>query len=203
MGPSGSERLRRSEVARGEKRKPIRVWLLGGFRVSIGSRTIPQDAWHLRKAAILVKLLALALGHRMHREQAMDLLWSDSGRKAASNSLRSTLHAARKVIDPAMGSRYLASEDESLVLCPEGDLWVDVDAFEQGAARSRGPRSLRPSGQHWTYTRAIYFLRTATRSGQKVGATSCDTFTLPCSSNSRGYTKNVMSMSWPSRYCVR
>jgi len=76
----------------------------------------------------------------MHREQAMDLLWSDSGRKAASNSLRSTLHAARKVIDPAMGSRYLASEDESLVLCPEGDLWVDVDAFEQGAARSRGAK---------------------------------------------------------------
>jgi len=70
----------------------------------------------------------------------MDLLWPDSGRKAAPNSLRTTLHAARKVLDPAMGSRYLASEDESLVLCPEGELWVDVDAFEQAAARARGAK---------------------------------------------------------------
>ena len=100
----------------------MRVWLLGGFRVSVGSTTITQDAWHLRKAASLVKLLALAPGHRIHREQAMELLWPDSGRKVASNNLRSTLHAARKVLDPAMGSRYLASEDESLVLSPEGDL---------------------------------------------------------------------------------
>src|SRR5215217_2682097 len=140
MSSSGSERLRSSEVARREKRETIRVWLLGGFRVSVDSRIITQDVWRLRKAATLMKLLALAPGHRMHREQAMDLLWPDSGRKAASNSLRSTLHSARKVIDPAMGSRYLASEDESLVLCPEGDLWVDVDDFEQATVRARGTK---------------------------------------------------------------
>src|SRR5215212_4871259 len=140
MSSSGSERLRSSEVARREKRETIRVWLLGGFRVSVDSRIITQDGWRLRKAATLVKLLALALGHRTHREQAMDLLWPESGRKAASNSLRSTLHTARKVLDPATGSRYLASEDESLVLCPEGNLWVDVDAFEEAAATARGAK---------------------------------------------------------------
>jgi predicted ATPase/DNA-binding SARP family transcriptional activator/DNA-binding CsgD family transcriptional regulator len=140
MDSSGRERVRRSEAARGQNRETVtvRVWLLGGFRVSLGSGTIPQDAWRLRKAATLVKLLALASGHRMHREQAMDLLWPDSGRKTASNSLRSTLHTTRKVLDPAMGSRYLASKDEFLVLCPEGDLWVDVDAFEQAVATARG-----------------------------------------------------------------
>ena len=76
----------------------------------------------------------------------MELLWPDSGRKAASNNLRSTLHAARKVLDPAMCSRYLASEDESLVLSPEGDLWVDVDAFEQAVAiarRTKAPATYR------------------------------------------------------------
>ena len=74
MGSSGREPVRRSEVAIGEKRETVRVWLLGGFRVSVGSGTIPQDAWRLRKAATLVKLLALTPGHRLHREQAMDLL---------------------------------------------------------------------------------------------------------------------------------
>src|SRR3712207_760906 len=138
MDSSGSNLARRSEA--------IRVWLLGGFRVSVGSRTIAQNAWHLRKAAVLVKLLALAPGHRLHREQAMDILWPNAGRKAASNSLRNALHAARRVLDPAEGSLYLASEDESLVLCPAGNLWVDVDAFEQAVAtarRSQDPAAYR------------------------------------------------------------
>jgi DNA-binding SARP family transcriptional activator len=56
----------------GETSKAVRVWLLGGFRVSVGSRTIPQDSWRLRKAATLVKLLTLAPGHRLYREQVMD-----------------------------------------------------------------------------------------------------------------------------------
>ena len=36
--------------------------------------------------------------------------------------MRQTLHAARRALtpDPAEGSRYVASEDESLVLCPDG-----------------------------------------------------------------------------------
>jgi predicted ATPase/DNA-binding SARP family transcriptional activator/DNA-binding CsgD family transcriptional regulator len=131
--PAGSE----YEGPRGDRSEAVRAWLLSGFRISVGSRSISQDAWHLRKAAALVKLLALAPGHRIHREQAMDLLWPDSSWRAASNSLRSTLHAARKVLDPVVGSRYLASEDEALVLCPKGDLWVDVDAFEAAAAAAR------------------------------------------------------------------
>jgi predicted ATPase/DNA-binding SARP family transcriptional activator/DNA-binding CsgD family transcriptional regulator len=121
-------------------REAVRVKLLGGFSVSVGDRAIERDEWRLKKAAALVKLLALAPGHRLHREQAMDLLWPDVGKKAASNSLRRTLHAARRTLDPAEGSGYMASEDESLVLCPGGDLWIDVDAFEQAAATARRSR---------------------------------------------------------------
>ena len=140
MGSSDSKRVSSPEAPTGGKRKAVRVWLLGGFRVSVGSRAIPQDAWRLRKPATLVKLLALAPHHRLHREQVMDRLWPDSGKRAASNNLRQALHTARKVLDPAMGSRYLSSEDESLVLCPEGELWVDVDAFEEAAARAKGAK---------------------------------------------------------------
>jgi DNA-binding SARP family transcriptional activator len=129
MYPSGSEGVRRAEA--------VRMWLLGGFRVRVGDRTISQDAWRLRKAAALVKLLALSPDHRLHREQLMDLLWPDSGRRTASNSLRKALYVARGTLDPEEGSRYLASEDESLVLCPEGNLWVDVDAFEEAASTAR------------------------------------------------------------------
>ena len=85
------------------KAEVMRVWLLGGFRVSVRSRVVRHDSWRLRKAASLVKLLALAPDHRLHREQVMELLWPDSGRRAASNNLRQTLHAARRTLasDPA------------------------------------------------------------------------------------------------------
>lgn len=135
MHPTSSE-----GVIRLERPDAVRIYLLGGFRVSVGSRTIDAKQWRLRKAAALMKVLALAPGHHLHREQAMYLLWPDSSRKAASNNLRQALHAARRALDLAAGSRYLSSKDESLVLYPDGELWVDVEAFEEAASTARRSR---------------------------------------------------------------
>jgi DNA-3-methyladenine glycosylase II len=41
------------------------VRMLGGFSVSVGPRTVEEGGWRLRKAASLIKLLALAPGHRL------------------------------------------------------------------------------------------------------------------------------------------
>ena len=128
---------------RGRKPEALRIRLLGGFEVMVGARIIEEGAWRLRKAANLIKLLALASGNRLHREQLMYTLWPNLGISAASNNLRQTAHAARRILDPAMGSSYLASREESLVLCPESSLWVDVEAFEQAARSAR--RSHEPA----------------------------------------------------------
>src|SRR5688500_16089919 len=87
-----------SPDARLGRPETLRIWLLGGFRVSVGTRTVEEGAWRLRKAASLVKLLALAPSHHLHRERAMDLLWPDHGRHAAANSLSQALHAARRAL---------------------------------------------------------------------------------------------------------
>jgi len=126
----------------------VRIRLLGGFSVSVGSRTIEGSAWRLRKAASLVKLLALSSGHRMHREQVMDILWPELGTRAAANNLRQVLHVARRVFDPdpSAASRYLSLKGEQLALCPGEQLWVDVEAFEGTAAaarRSKDPAAFR------------------------------------------------------------
>ena len=126
----------------------MRIRMLGGFTVSVGPRTIRQDEWRSKKAATLVKLLALASGYSIHRERAMDLLWPDSGKKAASNSLRQVVYVARRVLHSGPGSResYLGLQDQVLVLYPDRQLWVDVDAFEEAAAlarRSRDPAAYR------------------------------------------------------------
>ncbi len=120
----------------------LRVWLLGGFQVAVGLRTIEEGQWRLRKAASLLKLLALAEGHRMPREQAMELLWPDLEPEAALNNLHYALHVARRTLEPSarasVASGYLLHlRGEQLTLCPDSPLWVDVEAFEEAAATAR------------------------------------------------------------------
>ena len=62
-GPEGRTRFVSSEDERPES---VRVWLLGDFKVSVGTRPIGKGAWRLKKASALLKLLSLAPDHRMH-----------------------------------------------------------------------------------------------------------------------------------------
>jgi len=128
----------------------LRVSLLGRFEVVVGSRVVGEEGWRLRKAASLVKLLALAPHHRLHREQAMEALWRDLSPRSAANNLHQTLHAARRTLEPdASGFRYLVLRGETLFLRPDGVLRVDVDAFEEAAAEARR------SGVPAAYRRAL------------------------------------------------
>ena len=120
----------------------VRAWLLGGFRISVGSsRSIGEDEWRLKKAGSLLKLLALAPGHRLHREQAMDLLWPELDSEAAANNLHHALHIARRTLEPSApagaASGYLHLRGESLALSPAGPVWVDVEVFEEAATTAR------------------------------------------------------------------
>lgn len=117
----------------------LRLELLGGFRVTLGDRRIEPSAWRLRKAAALIKLLALAPGRRLHREQVMDALWPDLAPPAAANNLRYVLHVARRTLDPdpAAAQRYLWSNREQIALCPDDAYWSDLDAVEAAAVIAR------------------------------------------------------------------
>src|ERR671913_1450391 len=102
----------------------LRIWLLGGFRVSVGSRSIGEEEWHLRKSQSLLKVLALSPGHRLHREQAMELLWPNLHKEAALNNLHYALHVARRTLESSAlasssaPSRYLRFRGEQLTLSP-------------------------------------------------------------------------------------
>jgi DNA-binding SARP family transcriptional activator len=106
----------------------LRIWLLGGFRAAVDGTPVAEEAWRRNKAKALVKLLALARGKRLHREQLMDVLWPDLASEAAAANLRKAVYFARQALAP----EHLALRDEMLRL-EAAHLWVDVDAFELAA----------------------------------------------------------------------
>src|SRR5205085_893603 len=74
----------------------LAIHLLGGFRVTVGSRAIDEQEWSSRRARSLVKLLALAPHHRLHREQIMERLWPEMDLERSANNLHKVLHLARR-----------------------------------------------------------------------------------------------------------
>src|SRR5215211_7961369 len=96
----------------------LRIELLGEFRVSVGDRAVADTAWHRRKPAALVKLLALAPAHRLHREEIMDALWLELDPEAAGANLRKALHHARRALDATApdGARLISSDGDLLSL---------------------------------------------------------------------------------------
>lgn len=117
----------------------LRIQLLGAFRVILGEQAVSASSWRLQKARSLVKLLALAPGHQMHREHVMELLWPDLEPEAAANNLYYALHIARRALAgerhrPHSVATVLRFEQHILSLHPAVSLWIDVDTFERAAA---------------------------------------------------------------------
>lgn len=114
---------------------PLGIQLLGGFAVRVGGRPVEEEAWRLRRAKGLIKLLALAPERRVHREQVTELLWP--GREPAPNGLHQVLYTARRAVP---GDR-LVLRDDVVALVGEG-ISVDVDTFERAAATARSHRDV-------------------------------------------------------------
>jgi predicted ATPase len=117
----------------------LRIGLLGVFSISVGGSVIADDAWRLRKAKTLIKLLALAPERRLHVEQAAELLWAGRDPDSARNNLHQAIFAARRALDSIGldGSRYLELREELILLSPEDPVLIDTVAFEELAAAAR------------------------------------------------------------------
>ncbi|WP_112271937.1 BTAD domain-containing putative transcriptional regulator [Lentzea terrae] len=106
------------------------VRVLGGFSVIVDGRPVPTHAWRSRRAADVVKLLAIETGHRLHREQVMELLWPDLPAEAAGANLRKAVHYARRALG---GPEAIGVDGHVLVLWPDGCLDCDLTRFDQAA----------------------------------------------------------------------
>lgn len=99
----------------------LRIDSFGGFTVTVDGRAVVPKAWSQRKPAALVKLLALAPGRQLRREQAMDAPWPELDPQAAAENLRKALHSARRSLGPGEGAELILSAGASAALA-DGDL---------------------------------------------------------------------------------
>ena len=111
----------------------LRVYLLGRFEVVREDAPIPPHAWRRRRPADLLKLVALAPGRTLSRQQVVDTLWPDKDPASGANNLHRALYDLRQIL----GGRWVDIEHGAVSL--QGEVWVDVDAFE--AAAGRGDRA--------------------------------------------------------------
>jgi DNA-binding SARP family transcriptional activator/tetratricopeptide (TPR) repeat protein len=111
----------------------IRVTLLGRFAVAVGGVQVAEAGWQRRHAAAVVKVLALAPGRRLHREQVIDLIWPDDTIAAAVPKLHKAAHFARRAI--GVPGAVLLRGDQ-VVLCPGAIITVDAVQFEELARRA-------------------------------------------------------------------
>jgi DNA-binding SARP family transcriptional activator/tetratricopeptide (TPR) repeat protein len=109
--------------------RQLQIRLLGRFEVLVDSRPVPAEAWPQRRAADLVKVLALAPRHRMARDEVLEALWPGLGADAAAPNLHKAASYARR----ALGARDAIVLRSGMVeLAPDAEVTTDVERFERG-----------------------------------------------------------------------
>jgi DNA-binding SARP family transcriptional activator len=172
----------------------LKIFLLGKFRAEIDGIAVDEKRWTRRSAKSLVKLLALKPKHTIHREQAMDSIWTEQSPETALNNLNKAIHAARRAFEPDLAkgscSRFILTAKNQIVLDSPGALAVDADEFERLAnfalknndleagqkavALYRGDLLAEDIYEDWIFTRResmrILFRKTATKNAELCAA---------------------------------
>ncbi len=113
----------------------VSIRMLGGFEIRRGEHVIIDGRWNRRKAAALIKLLALQPRRTMHREQVLAALWPDKDTESGANNLHKAAHYLRSVLARASVEADLIVLDRgAVILAPEAE--VDIDAFAECAQRA-------------------------------------------------------------------
>lgn len=109
--------------------RQLEIRLLGRFEVVVDSRPVPATAWPQRRATDLVKVLALAPGHRLPRDEVLETLWP----LLSPDSAAANLHKAASNTRRALGDRGAIVLRSGMVeLAPDATVMTDVERFERG-----------------------------------------------------------------------
>ena len=115
----------------------VEINVMGGFRVTLNGIPSPAPGWARRTASALVKILALAPGHCLHREKVMDLLWPDEPPAQSAPRLHKAAYFARRA---AGRDDAVVLRDDVVSLFPAAEITVDAIEFEHLARLAVGQK---------------------------------------------------------------
>jgi DNA-binding SARP family transcriptional activator len=130
----------------------LHLKLLGDFEVRVDDEPVPGSAWPRGRAKDLVKLLALAPGHRLVRDQVVEALWPQLDADAGIANLHKAAHHARRALGE---DGTLVLRDGEVALAPAAEVETDVASFEATADPDLYAGELLPGDRYvaWTQDR--------------------------------------------------
>lgn len=113
---------------------PIKIQLLGEFRLVRAGRPISESDWPRPITRRLAQYFALHRGVPLPRDQILDDLWPGLPPAKAWSNFRTVYSQLRRVVEPYMrpkaDSRYFSLEGDRYLFDPGGYVTVDVVEFE-------------------------------------------------------------------------
>ncbi len=127
-----SQRIERIER---NKKAGLRLQLLGRFEAWRDGASIPPAEWRGQKARDLLKILALARGRFVSKDQLCDWLWPGADLEAAEANLRSAVSDLRRLLEPDLArgrdSAFVLTRREGYAFNLAAPVSLDVIEFEQ------------------------------------------------------------------------
>jgi DNA-binding SARP family transcriptional activator len=122
---------------------PLSMRMLGGFEIALDGR--PVDLHSIRpRARVLLRLLALNAGRRVHHEAIEAVLWPDADAAASARNLHVAVAALRRIVEPAAGRgsfQLIRRDGDTYVMVVPAGSSIDVLDFDSGLAAGHRARA--------------------------------------------------------------
>jgi DNA-binding SARP family transcriptional activator len=117
----------------------LEVHCFDRFEVRSGKKKITE--WHGSRVKSIMQYLISRPREPISRDSIMEALWPEHDPKIARNNLKVAIHSLKKILNYLLGQKEnfpcILFLQDSYLINPEIDLWLDVEQFEQHWARGR------------------------------------------------------------------
>jgi DNA-binding SARP family transcriptional activator len=140
---------------------PLKVQLLGKFRLFADAQEILAKRWKSKKARTLFQFLLYARSRGyVNKEVLMELLWPEEDPQKTAKRLHVALASLRKTLQPDLQrgtpSSYISRDNDSYTIDVGEEGWVDIDNFIEELNLAKQQENLEKSVAHYLNAESMY-----------------------------------------------